>query len=103
MTETFGNVTLEAMAAGVPVVAARATGAVGLVDDGVTGVLVEPRNISGYADAIEKLVLDHDARRTMGIMGSRKAAGYRWDTINEGVLTTYLALMNERDKSLETR
>ena len=103
VTETFGNVTLEAMAAGVPGVAARATGAVGLVDDGVTGVLVEPRNISGYADAIEKLVLDHDARRTMGIMGSRKAAGYRWDTINEGVLTTYLALMNERDKSLETR
>ena len=37
VTETFGNVTLEAMAAGVSVVAARASGAVGLVDDGVTG------------------------------------------------------------------
>jgi phosphatidylinositol alpha 1,6-mannosyltransferase len=103
VTETFGNVTLEAMAAGVPVVAARATGAVGLVDDGVTGMLVEPRDISGYANAIEKLVLDHDARRTMGIMGNRKAAGYRWDTINEGVLTTYLALMDERHKLLEKR
>ena len=43
VTETFGNVTLEAMAAGLPVVAARATGSESLVDDGVTGRLIRAR------------------------------------------------------------
>ena len=42
ITETFGNVTLEAMASGVPVVAARATGAIDLIDEGQTGFLVDP-------------------------------------------------------------
>lgn len=94
ITETFGNVTLEAMAAGVPVVAARATGAVGLIDDGVTGVLVEPRDIGGYADAIGALAVDHEKRRIMGRMGNQRASGYRWDTINESVLTAYLNVLS---------
>lgn len=93
ITETFGNVTLEAMAAGVPVVAARASGAVGLVDDDVTGRLVAPRDIAGYADAIAALALDDDARLAMGRSGNRAAADYRWDTINETVLTAYLDML----------
>ena len=93
ITETFGNVTLEAMAAGVPVVAARATGAVGLVDDDATGRLVAPRDIGGYADAIAALATDHDVRRAMGDAGHAKAAGYRWETINEAVLTAYREVM----------
>jgi phosphatidylinositol alpha 1,6-mannosyltransferase len=97
VTETFGNVTLEAMAAGVPVVAARATGAVGLIDDGVTGVMVEPRDIGGYADAIGALAVDHEKRRMMGRMGNRKASGYRWETINEAVLTAYLDVLATDD------
>lgn len=100
VTETFGNVTLEAMAAGVPVVAARASGAVGLVDDGVTGRLVEPRDIAGYADAIAALALDDDARHEMGRTGCAKAAGYRWETINEAVLTAYLDVMNARSATI---
>ncbi len=90
VTETFGNVTLEAMAAGVPVVAARASGAVGLVDEGATGLLVPPDDIAGYADAIGVLVRDHHLRSAMGMAGNRKAAGYRWDAINDVVLEAYL-------------
>ncbi|MES2336543.1 MAG: glycosyltransferase family 1 protein [Pseudomonadota bacterium] len=96
ITETFGNVTLEAMAAGVPVVAARASGAVGLVDDGVTGALVEPRDISGYADALQHLIEDHAARHAAGAAGHAKAAGYQWDAINQVVLDTYLEVMAGR-------
>lgn len=93
VTETFGNVTLEAMAAGVPVVAARASGAIGLIDDGVTGLLVPPADIAGYADAIGRIVTEPALRAAMGTAGHAKAAGYRWDTINQAVLDTYLAVM----------
>ncbi len=99
VTETFGNVTLEAMAAGVPVIAARASGAVGLVDDGVTGALVEPRDISGYADAIALLVEDDKARRAAGAAGHAKAAGYRWDAINQVVLDTYLSVADNTGRT----
>ncbi|OWK34047.1 glycosyltransferase family 4 protein [Sphingomonas dokdonensis] len=91
VTETFGNVTLEAMAAGVPVVAARASGAVGLVDDERTGFLVEPRDIEAYADALSMLIADAERRAAMGSAGHAKAAGYRWDVINETVLNAYLS------------
>lgn len=92
VTETFGNVTLEAMAAGVPVVAARATGAVDLVDDGVTGFLTPPRDVNAYADAIAGIVASRALRDAMGIAGHAKAAGYRWDRINETVLQAYLEI-----------
>ncbi|MFN3518134.1 glycosyltransferase family 1 protein [uncultured Sphingomonas sp.] len=98
VTETFGNVTLEAMAAGVPVVAARASGAVGLVDEGETGRLVEPRDVPGYADAIAELVASRDARLRMGRNGTTKAAGYRWEMINEAVLSAYLQVLEERSR-----
>lgn len=93
ITETFGNVTLEAMAAGVPVVAARASGAVGLIDDGVTGLIVPPTDIEGYADALQLLCQDGGLRAAAGRAGHAKADGYRWDAINQGVLDAYLALV----------
>lgn len=96
VTETFGNVTLEAMAAGVPVVAARASGAVGLVDDGVTGALVAPRDVSGYADALQHLIEDTSARHAAGAAGHARAAGYQWNTINQAVLDTYLRVAAAR-------
>ena len=80
------------MAAGVPVVAARATGAVDLVEDGVTGFLVDPKDIAGYADAIERIVADPALKASMGEAGHAKAARYRWDTANQAVLDTYLEL-----------
>jgi len=98
ITETFGNVTLEAMAAGVPVVAARATGAVDLIEDGTTGFLVPPTDIGAYADAIGRIVSDPALRQSMGEAGHAKAAGYRWDTINQTVLDTYLAVTARRHR-----
>ncbi|VVT10528.1 Glycosyl transferase family 1 [Sphingomonas sp. EC-HK361] len=96
VTETFGNVTTEAMAAGVPVVAARATGAVDLVVEGATGFLVPPRDVDAYADAIGEIVGNPAMRRTMGDAGHARAAGYRWEVANEAVLQTYLELLGTR-------
>ena len=92
VTETFGNVTLEAMAAGVPVVAARATGAVDLVDEGVTGYLVPPREVSAYADAIQRIVAEPALRALLGAAGHARAAGFSWEKANQAVLDAYLDL-----------
>jgi glycosyltransferase involved in cell wall biosynthesis len=96
VTETWGQVTSEAMAAGVPVVAARATGAVDLVGDGVTGFLVEPDDIAGYADALARLIEDPALRRAAGAAGHARAAGWTWEGAGEAVLRGYLKLMEER-------
>ncbi|RYD96783.1 MAG: glycosyltransferase family 1 protein, partial [Sphingomonadales bacterium] len=96
VTETFGNVTLEAMAAGVPVVAAHATGAMDLIDEGVTGFLVPPRDVNAYADAIARLAQDPALYRAQSAAGHAKAQGYVWDTINEAVLDTYRQVLERK-------
>src|SRR3546814_11427792 len=53
-TETFGNVTLEAMASRLPVVAARATGSLSLVTEGVNGLLTTPDDIEESAAALAR-------------------------------------------------
>jgi glycosyltransferase involved in cell wall biosynthesis len=57
---------LEYMDAGLPVVATRVGGLPGLIEDGESGVLVEPRDPQGLADAISSLLADPDRRRELG-------------------------------------
>jgi glycosyltransferase involved in cell wall biosynthesis len=97
-TETFGNVTLEAMACGVPVVAARATGSTSLVADEVSGTLVAPGDIAGFADALARYVVDADLRAAHGRAGEERSRAYAWDAINQVVAETYLRLIEARRK-----
>ena len=72
VTETFGNVTLEAMAAGLPVVAAIATGSQSLVADGVTGRLVRPGALDLFCEALAHYCTDAERarrRRRGGLRG----------------------------------
>ena len=96
ITETFGNVTLEAMACGVPVVAARATGSTSLIADGVNGTLVTPGDIAGFADALAAYVTEPELRSTHGQAGEEKSRAYSWDAINQAVADTYLRLIEAR-------
>jgi glycosyltransferase involved in cell wall biosynthesis len=89
VTETFGNVTLEAMAAGVPALCADATGSCSLVTPKVTGFLVPPENETGYVDALAKLVCDASLRKAMGEAGRRRSRDYDWDTVMQGLLANY--------------
>lgn len=98
VTETFGNVTLEAMAAGLPVVAARATGSQSLVRDGVTGRLVGPGAIGDFADALQLYCESAEARAGAGMAGRRASERYGWDQVNRVLLDAYLRIARQRER-----
>ncbi len=89
-TETFGNVTLEAMACGLPVVAARATGSSSIITHGKTGFLVPPGDHSGYAEALARFVGDASARIAAGQAAHIFSRKFDWDQVNEAMVRTYL-------------
>src|SRR5690606_38400795 len=98
VTETFGNVTLEAMACGLPVVAARATGSASIVKHGVTGYLVSPGSITGFADHLERYCRDVELRHQHGAAALLESRAYPWDAINPAVADTYLRLIRQRQR-----
>jgi len=71
--EGFGLAAVEAMAAGLPVVATRVAGLTEIVEDGRTGVLVAPDDAEAFARAIEELSADTRLRETLGRAGRRRA------------------------------
>lgn len=71
--ETSGMVIQQAMAAGKPVIATRAGGIPCIVEDGITGLLVEPGNLKDLADKIKLLFLDAELRVRLGKRGKLEA------------------------------
>ena len=96
VTEAFGNVTQEAMACALPVVAARATGSESLVRDGISGRLVQPGAVRAFADALEAYCLDGDLRELHGRAGLDLARRNRWDNVNQAMLDTYRRVIAQR-------
>jgi glycosyltransferase involved in cell wall biosynthesis len=71
--EGFGLVALEALTAGKPVIATRASSLPEIVDDGVQGRLVPPQNPDALAKAMIDLARDPEARKQMGAAGYSRA------------------------------
>jgi glycosyltransferase involved in cell wall biosynthesis len=73
ITEGLGTSLLDAMASARPIVATSTGGIPEVVDDGVTGILVPPRDDRAMADAIVRLLKDNDLRQRMGLAGLKRA------------------------------
>jgi UDP-glucose:tetrahydrobiopterin glucosyltransferase len=89
--EAFGNVAIEALACGVPVIAYRRGGPAEIVRDGETGWLVEPDSIGGLVDAIGKL--DQIDRSTCR---KHAEAEYSLEALGDRVETWFQRILSER-------
>ncbi|HKY97112.1 MAG TPA: glycosyltransferase family 1 protein [Gemmatimonadaceae bacterium] len=87
-TETFGNVTLEALSSGLPAVVANATGSNALVQDGYNGFLSTPRDSRDFLENTEKLVRDPALRSKMSLNARQSAESYDWEMVL-GRMTSY--------------
>lgn len=72
MGESFGIVNLEAMASGVPIVSSNFGGIPDIVKHGENGLLVEPKDVEGLADALIYLLKNEDLRKKMGDDGLKR-------------------------------
>jgi glycosyltransferase involved in cell wall biosynthesis len=95
-TETFGNVVLEAMASGLPVVHADTPSATALLRDGETGLICPPRDEAAYAEAVLRLVRSVQLRHKLGSAAREASAAFSWDAASASVVEVYRALKERR-------
>lgn len=87
--ESFGIVLLEAMAAGLPIVASNIAGYSQVMTDGREGLLVPPRDPVGVADGICSVLQDRKMAAALGAAGVETAQRYAWSRVAEQVLEFY--------------
>jgi phosphatidylinositol alpha 1,6-mannosyltransferase len=92
-SESFGNVTLEAMSSGLPCVCADATGSRSLVVDGQTGFLAPSNEAASFARHITTLIQDAGLRAAMGQAARARALTFSWDETLARMLGYYRALL----------
>ena len=94
-TETFGNVTIEAMASGLPPVCAREGGSSGLVEDGETGILAKPRDPEDFASKINILASSPSLSREISWKAYAFARQQSWEVIFDRLLESYGRVIDE--------
>lgn len=92
-TEAFGNVVLEAMASGLPVVSADAPSASALVENGRTGLLCRPDGVEPYVEAVATLAASPDRRSELGAAARAASLAYSWDAASASVADVYERLV----------
>lgn len=100
--EPFGITPLEAMACGVPVVGSKVGGIKYSVQDGQTGLLVEPNNPEQLAQALFTLYQNPDLRELFAEQGKTRVAQFRWDKIAASLLFVYEEVLSRQPLHSET-
>ncbi|NPV91870.1 MAG: glycosyltransferase family 1 protein [Firmicutes bacterium] len=101
-TETFGNVVLEAMASGLPVVGPAAGGVKNLIIDGVNGISCTPRDHQEMAAAIIRLARDHKLRQRLGNQARDFALNRSWETLLKNLNEIFQGLVIRQELSERT-
>lgn len=93
--EAFGIVLLEAMAVGCPVIAARAAGPIVIIQNGVNGLLVEIRDVTGFVNAINQVLSDPELAGRLAENAHRSVRQYDVNTVVQQLSNTYSSLLHE--------
>lgn len=93
MNETLGNVVLEAMASGLPVVVPRSGGLLDHVTHGHNGLLFEPFEPDDLAASVGHLARFPEYAHRLGAAGRTHAESRRWDVVLDGLLDMYTAVL----------
>lgn len=96
VTETFGNVVLEAMASAIPVVSADTTSARSLLVEGTTGYFARPLDVEHYVKLVSSLIASPAARCVMGAAARAASLAYSWDAASQSVESAYRTLVAQR-------
>ena len=102
-TETLGFVTLEAMASGVPVVAADAGGLRGVVRDGENGRLYDPNRHKAALAPIRELLASRGLRMELARMGRKTAENASWEAETLRLVRAYQLAVERAGVSLPSR
>ncbi len=94
-TETFGLVTLEAMASGLAPVAAKVGGAVEIIQEGRSGLFAEPLNGPDLTKKVEWLLDNPNYRKVIADHALDRAQEYRWERILDQLFESYKAVIEE--------
>ncbi|MBW2519435.1 MAG: glycosyltransferase family 1 protein [Deltaproteobacteria bacterium] len=100
LSETFGNVVLEAMASGLPTVSFNVQGPGDIIQDGTTGQLVKTIGAKELMEAMHLLSSNATMRRNMGTMARKHAENQNWGRIMAGLRNHYLSTGDSQAKSL---
>jgi len=101
-TETFGIVTIEALASGVPVVAVKAPGAADILTDGLDGLLVDD-DIEKIANALEKIIKEPELREKLSQGALKTSEKYSIDTISERMLNLYREIIEIKNSETKEK
>lgn len=98
-TETFGNVVLEAMASGTPVIGAAAGGVKDTVKHNESGLLCPPGGIAEFVNAVELLYHNEGCRVALSKAGRSYSLQQSWDGIFSRLYDSYLGVLDESASS----
>lgn len=99
-TETFGNVTLEALASGLPCVVADAGGSSDLIQNGENGFKTHPQSPDDFRNAVLQLLDDQSLRHRMADAAFRSAQQSSWDAVLERMLTVYEYVLGQNQQRI---
>lgn len=93
LSEGFPNVLLEAMAFGLPIVASRIGGIPDIIEDGIHGYLVEPKDVLGIAEKVLKILADESLSRKFSIKNRNEVERYNYSGILEKLEDIFASIL----------
>ena len=97
--EAFGIVALEAWTSGTPLIATSLGGPKDFVTHGVDGLLVDPRDTSALASAIDQVLTDEALAQDLSEAGKQSVQQYTWDRVVDDYLAIYDAVAPGRGRA----